>query len=155
MSTTVQSEVPPRTRSISTLATRVRGWAERVPDRVALREKDLGIWRDITWRDYWERVEQVAHGLVELGVEPGDRVAIQSENRPEWLFADVGAVAARAATMGIYPTNPAAEVEYLLRDSGAKVLIAEDQEQVDKALAVKARCPDLRWIGRASCRERV
>ncbi len=146
MSTAVQWEVPPRTRTASTVATRVREWAERVPDRVALREKDLGIWRDITWRDYRERVEQVAHGLVALGVEPGDRVAIQSENRPEWLFADVGAVAARAVTMGIYPTNPAAEVEYLLQDSGARVLIAEDQEQVDKALAVKARCPDLRWI---------
>ncbi len=146
MSTAVQPEVPARTRTVRTVATRVREWAERAPDRVALREKELGIWQEITWRDYREQVELVAHGLVALGIDPGDRVAIQSENRPEWLFADVGTVAARAMSMGMYPTNPAAEVEYLLRDSGAKVLIAEDQEQVDKALAVKARCPDLRWI---------
>ena len=129
-----------------TLATRVRSWAERLPDAVALREKRLGIWQEITWRDYWEQVELAAHGLASLGVEPGDRVGIQSENRPEWLFADIGAVALRAMTMGLYPTNPPAEVEYLLRDSGCKVLVAEDQEQVDKTLSVKANLPDLRHV---------
>lgn len=113
---------------------------------MALREKHLGIWQDVTWREYWEQVQLVAHGLAALGVGPGDRVAIQSDNRPEWLYADVGTVAARGITMGLYPTNPPAEVEYLLRDSGAKVLIAEDQEQVDKALAVKDGLPDLQWI---------
>ncbi len=132
--------------SVQTVATRIRGWAESSPDRVALREKRFGIWQDITWNDYWEEVQLVAHALTALGVEPGDRVAIHSENRPEWLYADVGSIAARAITVGLYPTNPAAEVEYLLRDSGSKVLFAEDQEQVDKALAVKHALPDLRWI---------
>lgn len=129
-----------------TIPARIKSWAEREPDRVCLREKRFGIWQSITWRDYWENSCLVAHALTALGTNVGDRVAVHSENRPEWLYADVGAMAMRAATVGIYTTSPAAEVAYLLRDSGVCVLIAEDQEQVDKALAVVDECPDLRWI---------
>jgi long-chain acyl-CoA synthetase len=111
-----------------------------------MREKRYGIWQDITWAEYWEQVSLVAHALRSLGIEPGDRVAVHSENRPEWLYADVGTVAIRGITMGLYPTNPSPEVAYLLQDSGAKVLIAEDQEQVDKALEVEADCPSLEHI---------
>ena len=127
-------------------ATRIRDRARETPDRVALRDKDMGIWREWTWADYWDHVHLAGHGLLALGVEPGDRVAIHSENRPEWLISDMGALAARAASVGVYPTNPAAEVGYLLADSGAKVLIAEDQEQVDKAFAVLDQAPDLQRI---------
>jgi long-chain acyl-CoA synthetase len=130
----------------TTLATRVSDWAARTPDRVAMRHKHLGIWQEITWRSYWDTVQTVAHALLDLGVEPGDRVAVHSENRPEWLFTDVATVAVRAATVGFYPTNPAAEVAYLLGHSSAKVLVVEDQEQLDKALAVLDRCPDLAHI---------
>ena len=115
-------------------------------DRVALREKRYGLWQDITWSDYLHHVEQVAFGLAALGVRPGDRVAIQSENRPEWLYADLASNALRAMIVGFYPTNPVAEVEYLLQDSGARVLFAEDQEQVDKALEVIDRVPTLEWV---------
>ncbi|WSG19363.1 AMP-binding protein [Nonomuraea sp. NBC_01738] len=101
-----------------------------------MRHKDFGIWREVTWRHYWDHVDLVAHALLALGVEPGDRIAVHAENRPEWLYADLGAVAIRAITVGLYPTNPAAEVAYLLADSGARILIAEDQEQVDKALDI-------------------
>jgi long-chain acyl-CoA synthetase len=125
---------------------RVRERAERDPDRVCMREKRFGIWQDITWGQYWENIRLVAHSLTALGVEVGDRVAIHSENRPEWLYADVGAVSIRAMSVGLYSTNPPAEVAHILRDSGARVLIAEDQEQVDKALAVQDRCPELEWI---------
>ena len=90
----------------------------RCRDAVALREKDFGIWQEMTWADYWDHDRARRHALLALGVEPGDRVAIHSENRPEWLIADMGALAVRAATVGIYPTNPAAEVGYLLVDSG-------------------------------------
>ncbi|MGH2795257.1 MAG: AMP-binding protein, partial [Actinomycetota bacterium] len=134
-----------RTR-VRTVANRIRAFAEADPERVALREKRFGIWQDISWKDYWEQASLVAHGFAALGVEPGDRVAIHSENRPEWLYASVGALAARAISVGLYPTNPAPEVEYLLKDSGSRVLIAEDQEQVDKALAVKDKLPALEWI---------
>jgi long-chain acyl-CoA synthetase len=132
--------------TVSTLATRVRDWAARAPDQVAMRHKHLGIWQEITWSSYWDTVQTVAHALIDLGVEPGDRVAIHSENRPEWLITDVATVATRAATVGFYPTNPAAEVAYLLGHSAAKVIVVEDQEQLDKALAVLDECPDLQHI---------
>ncbi|MEV4009327.1 AMP-binding protein [Nonomuraea angiospora] len=128
------------------IVTRVRDRARSTPGAVAMRHKDLGIWREVTWAAYWTQVELVAHALLALGVEPGDRVAVHSENRPEWLYGDLGTVAVRGVTVGLYPTNPPAEVAYLLADSGAKILIAEDQEQVDKALKVLGECPELRRI---------
>ncbi|MBM3688076.1 MAG: long-chain fatty acid--CoA ligase [Actinobacteria bacterium] len=129
-----------------TLAKQVRGSAASMGDGVAMRAKRLGVWRDITWSDYADNVSLVGHALLGLGIEPGDRVAIHSENRPEWLFTDLGTIAVRGITVGLYPTNPSAEVEYLLADSGSRILIAEDQEQVDKALAVESRCPALEHI---------
>jgi long-chain acyl-CoA synthetase len=113
---------------------------------VAMRAKRLGVWQDITWNDYAEQISLVGHALLALGLDTGDRVAIHSENRPEWLFGDLGINAIRGITVGLYPTNPAPEVAYLLADSGTRVLIAEDQEQGDKALAVEDQCPNLEWI---------
>ncbi|WP_433336865.1 AMP-dependent synthetase/ligase [Spirillospora sp. CA-294931] len=130
----------------TTIVTRVRDRAAAVPKRVAMREKDLGIWQEVTWAGYWDTVLTVAHALLALGVAPGDRVAVHAENRPEWLYADLATVAVRGTTMGLYPTNPASEVAYLLRHSGSKILIAEDQEQVDKALAVAAELPELERV---------
>ena len=129
--------------AVATVPARVRRRALETPEVVALREKRFGIWQEVSWRRYWEQVELAAHGLAALGVEPGDRVAIHSENRAEWLYTDVATVALRAMTVGLYPTNPPAEVAYLLADSGAKVLVAEDQEQVDKALEVRDELPAL------------
>jgi long-chain acyl-CoA synthetase len=131
---------------LQTIATRIRARAQSDSESVALREKSLGIWQETKWADYGDLVERAASGLLALGTRPGEGVAIQCENRPEWLVADAGAVAARAVTIGLGPTAPAAELEQLLRHSGARVLVAEDQEQVDKALAVKAALPRLRWI---------
>ena len=124
----------------------VRRWAEQAPDRVAMREKDYGIWQEITWSQYWETVLDAAHGLLALGVEVGDRVSIQSEDRPEWVILDMATVAVRAMTVGLYPTNPAAEVHYLLSDSGAIVHLAEDQEQAEKVMEVIDKLPALRKI---------
>ena len=129
-----------------TLAQEIRAWAERTPDAVSMRAKRFGIWQDITWADYADQLDLVGHACLALDIQPGDRVAVHSENRPEWLFADAGITAARGITVGLYPTNPAPEVGYLLADSGARILIAEDQEQVDKALLIEAECPDLEWI---------
>ncbi|MQA26822.1 MAG: AMP-binding protein [Micromonosporaceae bacterium] len=134
-----------RTRT-TTIATRIRDRARDTPRTVAMREKDFGIWQEVTWADYWEQVTLVGHALLALGVEPGDRVAVHSENRREWLYSDLGAVAVRAVTVGLYPTNPAPEVAYLLSHSGSKILIAEDQEQVDKALDVLDQLPDLERV---------
>ncbi len=129
-----------------TIATRVRERAESTSDLIALREKDLGLWQEVSWSQYWDTAQLVGHALLALGIEPGDRVAIHSENRREWLYTDVGAVAVRAVTVGLYPTNPTVEVAYLLRHSGSRVLIAEDQEQVDKALAVADELPELEHV---------
>jgi long-chain acyl-CoA synthetase len=130
----------------TTLASRIRDRAEQTPHGIALREKDFGIWQEVTWAEYWDNAQDFAHGLLALGIQAGDRIAVQSENRREWLYADVGAVAVRATTIGLYPTNPPAEVGYLLSHSGARIVVSEDQEQVDKALAVLDACPDLEWI---------
>ncbi|HJT96136.1 MAG TPA: AMP-binding protein, partial [Mycobacterium sp.] len=132
--------------AVTTVASRVRDRGRDTPDQIALREKDFGIWQEVTWSDYWNNAELVGHALLALGIEPGDRVAVHSENRREWLYSDIGAVAVRATTVGLYPTNPPAEVAYLLSHSGARVLIAEDQEQVDKALEVLDQLPDVEKI---------
>lgn len=117
-----------------TVAARVRSWAKKHPERVAMREKDFGIWVEITWADLWEEVLTAAHGLLALGVGRGEVVSIHSEDRPEWVIMDMAAVAVRGISTGLYPTNPTAEVEYLVNDSQAAVHLAEDQEQVDKVL---------------------
>ncbi len=103
-----------------------------------MREKDLGIWKEWTWGDTWEAVELAAHALISLGVEPGDRVSIHAEDRPEWVIMDLATVAIRGITVGLYPTNPHAEVEYTLNDCGAKIHLAEDQEQADKVIELPA-----------------
>ena len=102
-------------------------------NNVAIRHKKFGIWREFTWGEYFDIVKSVSFGLYELGVREGDKVAIHSENRPEWVFADLGAQTLGSVSVGIYPTSPAAEVEYLLSHSEASVLIVEDEEQLDKA----------------------
>lgn len=130
----------------TTIVTRVRDRAATRPDAIALREKDRGIWQEVSWAGYWDTVQDVAHGLLALGVEPGDRVAIHSENRREWLYTDLAAVAVRAVTVGLYPANPSAEVRHLLVDSGSRVLVAEDQEQLDKVLEVIDDLPALERI---------
>ncbi len=111
-----------------------------------MREKRYGVWREITWGTYWEQVVLAAHGLLSLGVDVGDRVSIHSEDRPEWVILDMATVALRGTTVGLYPTNPAAEVRYVLEDSGACVHLAEDQEQAEKVLEVMEALPGLRTI---------
>jgi long-chain acyl-CoA synthetase len=112
----------------------------------ALREKHRGRWREWTWAEYAQRVARVAHGLRGLGVEPGDQVAVHAENRPEWVVADLAIQGLGAVSVGIYPTSPAAEVQYLLQHSESVVLIAEDEEQLDKAMAVRDDLPMLRKL---------
>jgi long-chain acyl-CoA synthetase len=132
--------------SIGSLPARLRQIASEHPQKIAMREKRFGIWRETTYAEYWESVQVVGMALRALGIEPGDTVAVHSENRPEWVVTEIAAQAVQAAAVGLYPTNPKSEVEYLLGHSEAKVLIAEDQEQVDKALAVKDRLPNLTKI---------
>jgi long-chain acyl-CoA synthetase len=138
--------VPAKDLGHSTVASKARDWADRTPNAVAMREKDFGIWQEITWSRLWDHVLAAAYGLLALGVRPGDRVSIQSEDRPEWIILDLATVAVRGITVGLYPTNPAPEVEYLVKDSGSKVHLAEDQEQADKVMEVIDSLPALEKI---------
>ncbi len=147
MTTTMEfSGAPGASAGMRTLVTRIRERAESRPNAVAMREKDFGIWQEITWSELWEQIVDAAHALLALGLEAGDRVSIHSEDRPEWVVLDMATVAVRGITVGLYPTNPAAEVEYLLSDSGSVIHLAEDQEQADKVLEVIERLPNLRKI---------
>ena len=134
-----QPQVPPpaaEDTGATTVASLARDWARRSPRQVAMREKDLGIWQEYTWAETWDLIETAAHGLLALRLEVGDRVAIHSEDRPEWVILDLATVAVRGITVGLYPTNPMAEVEYLISDCSPVVFFAEDQEQADKVLEV-------------------
>ena len=112
-------------------------------DQVAMREKRLGIWRSISWREYGEKARHVGLGLVALGLRPKDVVAIAAENCPEWLYTDLGALSVGAITNGIYTTDSPTQVEYIVNDSGTRFFFAENEEQLDKILEVRARCPQL------------
>ena len=108
--------------------------AELHGDKLALREKDFGIWNRYSWNHYYETARSVALGLLSLGLKPGDRVAIAGEDTPEWFYADLGTQMIGAIAVGIYPTNPWVELQYIVRHSGARVVISGDQEQTDKVL---------------------
>ena len=112
----------------------------------ALRFKEGGEWKGITHQELARRVQHAAIGLMELGVEPGDRVAILSENRPEWVVADFACLTARCADVSIYPTLPAPQVAYLLQDSGAKAVFVENAIQYEKVAAVRGEVPGLQYV---------
>ena len=129
-----------------TLPGRLVEHARRHPERVAIRSKELGVWREVTWSGYREEVAAAALALRELGVGPGDHVAILSDNRPEWVYADLAAQALGARSVGVYQTNPPADVAYVLAHSRSRVLFAEDQEQVDKAVEIAADTPTVERV---------
>tara|TARA_B100000963_G_C22633841_1_gene676453 strand:+ start:1460 stop:3301 length:1842 start_codon:yes stop_codon:yes gene_type:complete len=130
----------------STPCRKVNEIASRFPERVAFRDKRFGIWSEISYESFWDQAQWVGCALNYFGVNRFDKAAVHSENRPEWIIADIGIQSIRGITVGLYPTNPPSEVKYLLGHSESKILFAEDQEQVDKALEVKDDLPDLQKI---------
>ncbi len=116
------------------------------PGAVAFRSKRRGIYRERTWRDYAAMVGRATAVLAGLGVAKGERVAIMGDASEDWLVCDLAAQALGAVSYGVYPTASAAEVEYQLRDGGAAIFIAEDQEYVDRVLAFADAAPGLRAI---------
>lgn len=131
---------------LRTLPGRLILWAHDRPDAVALRVKRFGRWEEVTWRGYLERIMAAALALREMGVEPGDHVAIQSDNRPEWVYVDLAVQGMGARSVGIYQTNPPPDVAYLLNHSRSVVHFAEDQEQVDKALEIAGETPTVKHL---------
>jgi long-chain acyl-CoA synthetase len=115
-------------------------------ERVWLREKKLGIWRAWTWRQGAEAVREVAMGLVDLGLQPGDCASVLANTRVEWMFADLGVLCAGGVSNGIYPTDSPSQVEYLCKDSATRLIFVEDEEQLDKVLEVRGSLPQLAWV---------
>jgi long-chain acyl-CoA synthetase len=116
------------------------------PNEVALREKELGIWKAYSWKDYEARVRSFAHGFKELGVGRGDVVAIVGDNRPDWVAAEIAAHALGAASLGMYRDALDEEIRYLVEYAEARVVVAENEEQVDKLLNLEDRIPSVRHI---------
>jgi len=121
---------------------RVNQWG----GRTAMREKRLGLWREISWTEYGQKAKWTGLGLTALGLSRGDRVAVISENRPEWLYVDMGVLAVGGVTVGIYTTDSPSQVEYVVGHSGSRFYVAEDEEQLDKILEVRDNLPQLEKI---------
>jgi len=114
--------------------------------RPALRHKRRGLWQTLTWGQYYAQARAFGLALRDLGVQRGEGVAVLAENRPEWVIADMGAQAMGMVGNGVYPTASAEQLRHILQDSDCRVLVVENQEQLDKALAVRGDCPALLCI---------
>ncbi len=113
---------------------------------MATRIKRDGRWTELSYREFAEQVQGASIGLRELGVQDGDRVAILSENCPEWAITDYACLAARCTNVPIYPTLPARQAEYILRDSGAVVVVVSSTAQLEKIRSIRDRLPALRHV---------
>src|SRR5271167_4738297 len=120
--------------------------AREFDGEIALREKDLGLWKPFTWNDYQTRVRDFALGMIELGLKRDDVVGIIGDNRPDWVAAEIATHSLRAMSLGLYRDVLDEEAAYLLNYGEAKLVFAEDEEQVDKLLALADRAPTLKHI---------
>ena len=111
--------------------------------KVAMREKEFGIWIPFTWQDYYENVKYLTLGMVSLGLQRGDKVAMIGDNRPEGLWAEMAAMCAGAIGVWLFQDCMMDEVKYIIDHSDAKIFVGESQEEVDKALSIKDTCPKL------------
>jgi long-chain acyl-CoA synthetase len=132
--------------ALDTFPKLVRHNAQRLPRKVAVREKDYGIWQSYTWSDYFEQVRLIALGLAALGFQRGDRAAIVGDNRPQLYWTVAAVQALGGVPVPLYQDAIEREMEYILDHAEVRFAVVEDQEQVDKILHVKARCPRLEYI---------
>jgi len=111
------------------------------PNAEAFRYPENGGWTSVTWQQVGDRVDLIAAGLISLGINPEERVALASGTRYEWVVVDFGILAAGAATTTVYPTTHAEDVAFIVANSGSRIVVAEDQKQVDKLIAHRAELP--------------
>jgi len=123
-----------------------RANAERFPTKVAIREKDYGIWQSATWREYFENSRLIALGLAALGFARGDKIAIVGDNRPQLYWAMLATQALGGVPVPLYQDSIEKEMAYVVDHAEARFAVAEDQEQVDKLIHVKESCPRLEFI---------
>ena len=114
--------------------------------KVAMREKEYGIWLPVTWQQYLENVKQITLGLVSLGMVPGDKVIMIGDNRPEALWTEMAAMCGGGIGVWLFQDCLMDEVKYIVDHSDSKFYVAEGQEEVDKALAIRDQCPRLERI---------
>ena len=136
--TTQSSQTIQSSQSDATFPRLLAKLAAERPDATALQEKQYGIWQPLTWSEYAARVRDFAHGLASLGVARGDVIAVLGDNRPEWLIAELAAQSIGAAVVGIYPTSIGEELHHILSVGRVRLVVAEDQEQVDKLIKLRA-----------------
>ncbi len=115
-------------------------------DRVAMREKEFGIWQPFTWKEYYDHVKYFCLGLVSMGLKKGDTISIIGDNRPEWLWTELAAQSAGAIGIGIYQDAILKEVSYIINHAGSRFIVAEDQEQVDKVLDMGDEIPTVEHV---------
>ncbi|HET8578681.1 MAG TPA: AMP-binding protein, partial [Methylomirabilota bacterium] len=120
--------------------------AQRWPDKVAIREKDLGIWLAYTWKDYLEQARLIALGLASLGFARGDKAAVVGDNRPQLYWAMAAAQALGGVPVPLYQDSIEKEMQYIVDHAEVRFAVVEDQEQVDKLLHIKEQCPRLEYI---------
>src|SRR5881227_2133916 len=129
-----------------TMAAQLPAVAAKHAGKPALRHKVGDEWRDISYEELGEAVREIALGLVDLGIDPRDRIAILSQTRPEWTLANFGILTAGATSVSIYQTNSAEECHYVLDHSGARAVFVEDGEQLAKIREVEADLPSLEHV---------
>ena len=120
--------------------------SRRRPGRTALREKSFGIWQPFSYAQYWTITAEFAAGLKALGLGRGDIIVIIGDNRPEWLWAQLAIQGLGGVSLGLYQDSPAEEIGYVFEISRARLVVAEDQEQVDKILSIRDSLPLLEYI---------
>ncbi|HSE05906.1 MAG TPA: AMP-binding protein, partial [Methylomirabilota bacterium] len=120
--------------------------AQRFPQKVAIREKDLGIWQSHTWSEYAEQARLIALGLAALGFARGEKTAVVGDNRPQLYWAMLATQALGGVPVPLYQDSIEQEMQYIVGHAEARFAVVEDQEQVDKLLLVRARCPALEYI---------
>ncbi len=126
---------------MDTLPKILRHQYEQYPNKEVLREKDRGIWRCYTWKQYYNKVKYLSLGFVSLGFKKGDKIAVLGENKPEWYYAELAAQSAGGATVGIYADCVPSEVKFYVKHSDSVLVVVHDQEQVDKLLEIKDEIP--------------
>jgi len=112
----------------------------------ALRHKKHGLWQTVSWQQYYEHVQAIGLAMLSLGLQSGDGVCVLAENRPEWLYVDMGAQCLGMVGNGVYPTSSPKQLQHILQDSGTRLLFVENQEQLDKVLEVLPDCPHVQQI---------
>jgi long-chain acyl-CoA synthetase len=142
----MEAAAAPSTTGSQTIAHLIANSAVEHADQVAVRYKRDGDWHDVTYAQLADTVQEIALGLIELGLEPGERICILANTRPEWSYADMAATSAGLVVVPIYQTNSPEECLWVISDSDASAIVCEDDEQLAKIAAIRDRVPKLRTV---------